>query len=368
MTHAMATRADHPYGDVPMADPGYQNDGKARYPLDTEAHCRAAWSYIHQADNAALYTPKQLRTIEDRIVAAGKEYGIDFADEETNEPSGPEEDEPMGNRSSCCPDHLPGEAHVFRRDWSLDGIDIVRGAQGGDGRTVEAYATPFGIATEVKDQHGHYMETIAPGAFDEALRGGFGAVKVFYNHGMNLHGQPSDLFSIPIGRAVDVRPDGRGLRTITRYNEGDVGDSILEAIRNKSLTGYSFRGPIRQSDPPRVPRARDGQPLPNVTRTRLGLTEYGPTPMPYYTDASIIALRSKLERLQTLDDGVFDRLVEFLTASTPQDQDAAIRTITATPAEGPGAEDQPPAEALRSADIARLIGSYRITGKWKGTS
>jgi HK97 family phage prohead protease len=355
------TRADNPdkpYGDVTYADPGYQDDGKARYPLDTPDHIRSAWSYIHQADNANLYSGKHLKKIKDRIKDAGKDCGVQFEDH-MDDPM------PMGSRSTCCPDHLPGEAHVFRRDWTLDGIDIIRGAQGGDGRTVEAYATPFGVPTEVKDQHGHYMETIHPTAFDEALRGGFGAVKVFYNHGMNIHGQPSDLFSIPIGRAVDVRPDGKGLRTITRYNEGDVGDSILDAIRNKALTGYSFRGPIRQSDPPRIPRARDGQPLPAVTRTRLGLTEYGPTPMPYYTDASIIALRSKLQRLQTLDDDVFDRLVELLAAATPQDQEAAVRAITATPNEGPGTEDQPD-EALRSASMAsvrRKIATARILGR-----
>jgi hypothetical protein len=72
----MAT-TEKPYGDVSYADPGYR-DGQKRYPVDTEAHCRAAWSYIHQADNRRFYTAEQLSAIEGRIKAAGKKYGIEF--------------------------------------------------------------------------------------------------------------------------------------------------------------------------------------------------------------------------------------------------------------------------------------------------
>lgn len=72
-----------PYGPkskVEYADPGLQADGKARYPLDSEEHCRAAWSYINQADNAAKYSPGQLKRVKSRIKSAGKRYGITFAE------------------------------------------------------------------------------------------------------------------------------------------------------------------------------------------------------------------------------------------------------------------------------------------------
>ena len=49
-----------PYGDVEYADPGHQGDKKKRYPVDTEEHIRAAWSYINQAKNAKEYSPEQL--------------------------------------------------------------------------------------------------------------------------------------------------------------------------------------------------------------------------------------------------------------------------------------------------------------------
>jgi len=250
---------------------------------------------------------------------------------------------------TCCPDVYEGESHVFRREWDLDGIDIIRGGQGGDGRTVEAYATVFDSPTEVKDQHGHYLETIDRAAFDEVLRAGIGKVKCFYNHGMDLHGRPSDMWSVPIGTPVEVRADGKGLRTITRFNEGADGDRVLDAIRNGAITGYSFRGPIRGSEPRRIPRARDGMPLPEVRRTKLGLTEYGPTPMPYYAGAGIVAWRSRLLAADPAE--LRELLVEILRSTPPEDQ-AELRTIvTAPPASGPGAEDQP-TEALRSATEA----------------
>lgn len=68
----MPAAGDHP-ADIGHADPGYQADGKRRYPLDSERHIRAAWAYIHQADNAARYTAAQLARIKSRIVAAWRE-------------------------------------------------------------------------------------------------------------------------------------------------------------------------------------------------------------------------------------------------------------------------------------------------------
>jgi HK97 family phage prohead protease len=64
-----------PYGDVTYADPGYQSDGKKRYPLDTEEHIRAAWSYINQSGNAGKYTSEQAALIKGRIRAAMKRIG-----------------------------------------------------------------------------------------------------------------------------------------------------------------------------------------------------------------------------------------------------------------------------------------------------
>jgi hypothetical protein len=79
--------AKKPYGDVTYADPGYRG-GKKRYPIDTEGHVRAAWSYINMPKNAKKYTSEQLASIKSKIRAAAKKHGIeisqkvaDFADE-----------------------------------------------------------------------------------------------------------------------------------------------------------------------------------------------------------------------------------------------------------------------------------------------
>lgn len=66
-----------PYGDVTYADPGYQKDGKKRYPLDTKEHAKAAWSYINQADNADKYSADQLKTMKSRIKSACKKFGVE---------------------------------------------------------------------------------------------------------------------------------------------------------------------------------------------------------------------------------------------------------------------------------------------------
>lgn len=65
-------RETKPYGDVKYADPGYQDDGVERYPVDTKEHIRAAWSYIHQKRNRELYTASQLKHIEGAIVSEWK--------------------------------------------------------------------------------------------------------------------------------------------------------------------------------------------------------------------------------------------------------------------------------------------------------
>lgn len=255
----------------------------------------------------------------------------------------------------CCPSE-----HTFAREWPLDGIEILRAGRGGDGRTVEAYAVPFGVSTEIKDQHGHYMETVDQTAFNEELARGIGGVGYYYHHGMTLHGTPSDLGSVPIGSPLEIRPDGRGLLTRTRLNKSALAESVLEAIRNGDLRGYSFRGAIKKSDPPRIARARDGYPLPTVTRMKLGLTEYGPTPTPYYADAKILAVRS-IQQIVQDPEALLElqrELAYQLSRSTPLDQEPE----SATPdEEGPGAEDQPPGHSGRhQADIARKIARARI--------
>lgn len=247
----------------------------------------------------------------------------------------------------------------YDRLWALDDIAV---RSGGDGRTVEAYAAVFDSPTEVKDQHGHYMEVISRSAFNRAVSHGIDRIGVYYHHGMTLHGTPSDLGSVPIGSPVEVRPDGRGLRTVSRFNKSALADSVLEAIRNGDIRGYSFRGRIYQSNPLRVPKSTRAGDLPTITRTELGLSEYGPTPTPYYAEAGILAVRSAADVAANLanDKAFRDELFRILSVRTPTDPRSDIH---ATPNPGPGAED-PPVMALRSAaNVRRRIAVARILGE-----
>ncbi len=83
-----------PYGNVSYADPGYQSDGKSRYPIDTEEHVRAAWSYINKPGNAAKYPAGKAAQVKARIRAAMKRLGADVSKESTEEEGGTVETHP----------------------------------------------------------------------------------------------------------------------------------------------------------------------------------------------------------------------------------------------------------------------------------
>jgi HK97 family phage prohead protease len=69
-------RTDKPkgdYGDVEYADPGYQEDKKPRYPIDTPEHIKAAWNYINKAKNQEPYSAAEVERIKAKIIAAWKD-------------------------------------------------------------------------------------------------------------------------------------------------------------------------------------------------------------------------------------------------------------------------------------------------------
>jgi hypothetical protein len=71
--------AKKPYGDVAYADPGYQKDGKKRYPVDKE-HIHAAIAYFSKPKNREAYSSSQIKSIWGRIKAAAAKLGVDMSD------------------------------------------------------------------------------------------------------------------------------------------------------------------------------------------------------------------------------------------------------------------------------------------------
>ena len=66
-------RGEKEYGDVKFADPVNN-----KYPIDSEKHVRAAWSYINHEDNAAKYDKDEVKVIKDRIKKAAKKFDVDI--------------------------------------------------------------------------------------------------------------------------------------------------------------------------------------------------------------------------------------------------------------------------------------------------
>ena len=84
---------------------------------------------------------------------------------------------------------LDGDRTVtVTRVFPLDDIRILSRGEGGDGRTVEAYAAVFMRPTEIWDQDGHYDEQIHPAAFENTLTQRRNSIFCLYNHGKTLGG------------------------------------------------------------------------------------------------------------------------------------------------------------------------------------
>jgi len=204
------------------------------------------------------------------------------------------------------------------------------------GHMIDHYIAPFNEQTEVHDGHGEYIEEIDPTAFNKRLadlsRSAYGVlgVGVFYNHAKTLYDTPSEVWSVPVGHPAVIRADGGGLLAGTHYSRDEASERIMQGVLDGNIRGHSFTGRIVRSNPDRVPRrARSGD-LPIVRRLELGLTEYGPTPMPYYAGTQMVAARSQLS-VQHFD----------------------MEPLVTTPPLPPGAGSEEPPQALRSAEEIR---------------
>jgi HK97 family phage prohead protease len=276
---------------------------KRHFPVHDKAHVQNALSRAPQSPFGDKAMPK--------IKAAAKKFGIDVSGGDSG-----------SNGSSN------GSRAEYIRLYPLEDIHILRSADGGDGRTVEAFAAVFDDPAEIQDFEGHYVEVIDRAAFNKVIadasraRGGFpGSVKVLYNHGMTIQGTPSERFSMPIGVPVDIRAEQRGLLTRTRYNETPLAEEILENIRAGSITSQSFTGRIVRSDP-QLRRGGRHRPdsagnLPTVRRTELGLREYGPVLWPAYSGAEILGVRMSTPGEYRGPDEEFD------TGTSPDGEAAA---------------------------------------------
>jgi phage I-like protein len=101
------------YGDVKFAD-----EKNKKYPLDTEAHVRAALSYWGMPKNRAKYSSEDQKTIGGKIRAAAKRLGIGISDD------GDDKDKAESSLVSAASIDLEGETpaeiiYFPKGDWRI---------------------------------------------------------------------------------------------------------------------------------------------------------------------------------------------------------------------------------------------------------
>lgn len=195
-------------------------------------------------------------------------------------------------------------------------------------REVTAYAAAFNQPAEIMDKHGHYWEQINNAAYNRTLSHGISRVQVYYNHGYDLTGKPNMLGAVPIASPISIKPDGHGLLTVSRYNDGELADAVLAGWEGGQIKGQSFTGRVYKSKT----IGRNGS-LDVIERTELGLKEYGPTPSPAYDGVGLVAIRSQEDLIELMRSMISDMM------GTPQDSPVT----NGTPAPGPAAPEDPPA-------------------------
>lgn len=190
------------------------------------------------------------------------------------------------------------------RDFDLQ--DLTCRAVGGD-REIVAYAAVFDRVAEISDHEGHYYERISRKAFDRTLHhhpNGRG-VKAIFNHGRTIHGVSSDRFSMPFGVPIEMSADARGLLTVTRVSNTELGSEVYELARDGAIDQMSFSARPVKGGTNILEPAQHGD-LVTRERTELALVEYGPVALlGAYGDqgAQITTVRAA--------DVLFDQLVEL---------------------------------------------------------
>lgn len=228
---------------------------------------------------------------------------------------------------------------VVRRTFALEDITI---RAGGDGRTVEAYASVFDVPATVSDFEGNgYVETIRRGAFERTIAQRGDRMQVIYNHGLDIYGTPAAEFSMPVGVALEMREDARGLFTVTRYSKTPLADQILELIKDGAIRAQSWGGRWVRSD--KAAPYRAGQ---AVVRFEAAMREYGPTPFPVFQDAAILGVRSVptlAAELVSLSPEERAELAQLISGTPNPDPAATGTASTDSPTNGTDSESQPAA-------------------------
>jgi HK97 family phage prohead protease len=270
----MDERAPKPYGNVTYADP---KNGK--YPIDTAAHAKAAWSYINMPKNAAQYPMNgvTLTEVKNRIKAACKKFGIAISEGNSAPPDG---------------------------EYRTVPFDLTASDDHGDGLTFEGYAAVFNTPTRISGWEGDFDEQIAPGAFDRTLAAGM--PKLMFEHGRHPL-----IGTMPLGVIRSAVPDSHGVFISGRLTDNWLIQPVRDAVREQAIDGMSFRFMVDDDGDTWMTRQGD---VDLRTLTSISVPELGPVVFPAY-EPTTASVRSVLDSLETADSypATVDGYYRFLT-------------------------------------------------------
>jgi len=317
-------RAALPYGDVAYADPGYQADKKKRYPIDTAAHAKSAWSYINQASNAAQYSSADLAKVKSRIMAACRKFGIDVG----------------GSQMNSRP-HLGSCVRAFNFEME----------PASDGRTLEGHAAVFNSPARIRDLHGDFDEIILPGAFRASLERRTPVMQF-------EHGRDPRVGAVPIAAISDIHEDEHGLFVRARLFDNPVVEPVRQAIEGGAIKGMSFRFQVPDGGDTWSSRTADVD-LRQIADTDT--SEIGPVVFPAY-DTTSVTVRSLLAQL---DPDEHRTLIRELAAELRHAAD--LTDLTGRPTQGvgggdPGAEPEPSTTPALTNRLRLDDGALRLRG------
>jgi HK97 family phage prohead protease len=249
-----ADSAKKPYGNVTYADP---KNGK--YPIDTEAHAKAAWSYINMPKNAAQYPMNgvTLSEVKARIRAACKKFGISISDQSNSQQLAPDID-------------------VIR---ALTMGPVLRSEQaGGDslGRLVVPFS-PFNVWYEVNSKwEGRFMERTTPGTFADTVAADRATMRSLFDHGHD-----PQIGNKVLGPIADLREDTTGPVGEVDLLDTSYNRDLLPGLR-RGVYGSSFRMHVLadtwDDKPSKSAHNPDGLPERTITKTKT--LEFGPVTFP----------------------------------------------------------------------------------------
>jgi phage head maturation protease len=189
---------------------------------------------------------------------------------------------------------------LFRAD--LGGMKLR--SEGDTPVMVGRFAAP-GEWTEIKSiSEGHFMERMAPSAFEKTIQESKDRMRVMYHHGYDPFFGTSVL-----GPIRSLEPD-------TSYEvdliDTDYNKRLIPMLESGVL-GASFRFDVIKDEVDLEPKRSDWNPngIPEITCTEVRVNEFGPTPLPAYMGASA-NLRSVTDEFRLVDlHSDLDRMLEL---------------------------------------------------------